>query len=243
MRKPERQSQATNITVNSKLSSDICIYCGSTDELSVDHIPPKNLFPKPRPSNLITVPSCRACNEGASKDDEYFRLMISMRHDTGDHPAVRQILPTIYRSLQKPKKKGFQQSLFKNIDELNVFSKGGIYLGRSARYNVDLQRLNRVVERITKGLYFHEFNSCVPESRETKAFSVSEITFMDQEAQKCIIDIWKKVIRSTLKVFGNKVFAYWFQLVQGDPTVSAWVLLFYEKVWFLCFITPKENMT
>ena len=58
-----------------------CVYCGREAQLTSDHIPPKNLFPKPRPSNLITVPSCKRCNRSASKDDEYLRLVLVMRED------------------------------------------------------------------------------------------------------------------------------------------------------------------
>jgi hypothetical protein len=51
-----------------------CAYCGSTSELTDDHIPPKNLFPKPRPENIITVKACKICVKDTSKDDEYFRM-------------------------------------------------------------------------------------------------------------------------------------------------------------------------
>jgi hypothetical protein len=84
-------------------SNNVCVYYGSTEALTDDHIPPKTLFPKARPANLITVRSCRSCNEGASKDDEYFRLVISMRNDSGDHPAVKKTIPSIYRSFAKIK--------------------------------------------------------------------------------------------------------------------------------------------
>src|SRR5579872_3566373 len=55
-----------------------CYLCRGTENLTSDHLPPKNLFPKPRPANLITVPCCAACNEGFSKLDEQFRAFITM---------------------------------------------------------------------------------------------------------------------------------------------------------------------
>src|SRR5208283_2514674 len=54
-----------------------CLYCGRVRPLTRDDVPPKNLFPKPRPSNLITVPSCQKCNQSFMLDDEYFRLVIA----------------------------------------------------------------------------------------------------------------------------------------------------------------------
>src|SRR5262245_822652 len=87
-----------------------CVYCGKLRKLTRDHIPPKNLFPRPRP-RLITVPCCTPCNEEASKDDEYFRLMVAIRQDTGDHPEVKKLLPTIYRSLERRAQFGFTNAL------------------------------------------------------------------------------------------------------------------------------------
>ncbi len=218
-----------------------CVYCGSAEALTDDHIPPKTLFPKPRPSNLITVPSCRSCNEGASRDDEYFRLVISMRHDTGDHPAVKAILPSIYRSLQKPSKKGFQQAFFNSMGNLDLLSAGGIYLGTAPGYDVDLSRLDRVAARITTGLYFHEFGKRIPEYFHVTAYSAAGLTNIDSDATVRVLDIFDKVTRNSPNVFGENVFAYWFQRVQGHDTMSAWVLAFYKRVAFLCMVTPNDN--
>ncbi len=41
---------------------EICTYCGTTGSLTRDHLPARSLFKKPRPSSLITVPSCLPCN-------------------------------------------------------------------------------------------------------------------------------------------------------------------------------------
>jgi hypothetical protein len=59
-----------------------CAYCGRRKSLTKDHIPPKSLFAV-WPHDLITVPSCQACNGGAAKDDEYFRLVTAARALSG----------------------------------------------------------------------------------------------------------------------------------------------------------------
>ena len=53
-----------------------CTYCGRHRKLADDHIPPKSLFGKPRPPDLIKIPSCGPCNNQASKDDEYFKTVL-----------------------------------------------------------------------------------------------------------------------------------------------------------------------
>jgi hypothetical protein len=81
----------------------ICVYCGQSDnQITVDHIPPKNLFPDPKPSNLITVPCCLRCNQKAAKDDEYFRTVITMREDIAKHPEAMRVLPAVQRGLRRP---------------------------------------------------------------------------------------------------------------------------------------------
>jgi hypothetical protein len=54
-----------------------CYLCGGTQDLTRDHVPPANLFLEPRPTNLITVPCCRNCNQSYSLDDEAMRAWLS----------------------------------------------------------------------------------------------------------------------------------------------------------------------
>lgn len=52
-----------------------CIYCaGSAD--TRDHIPSKCLLERPYPPNLPVVGCCESCNQGFSKDEEYFVCLI-----------------------------------------------------------------------------------------------------------------------------------------------------------------------
>jgi hypothetical protein len=208
--------------------------------LTDDHVPPEALFPKPRPSNLVTVPSCLDCNQGASKDDEYFRLMISMRHDTGDHPAVKRILPALYRSLEKPKKRGFRQAVFNSIRTVDIMTATGIYVGAASAYNVDLPRLDRVAARITRGLYFHESGMRVPEDFHVKAHSLDGFDWIDSSLNAQLSDMLGRVLNSTPpRILGENVFAYWFQPTIDNSMASLWVLKFYERVIFFAMVVPK----
>src|SRR5262245_21112273 len=75
------------------MSSDprcICGYCGRAEATTRDHIPPKAIFLVPRPSDLITVPSCASCNHGASDSDELFRAYLSL-HVGLDTPSTGQL--------------------------------------------------------------------------------------------------------------------------------------------------------
>lgn len=55
-----------------------CVFCGAPDATTMDHVPPKGIFTRPRPK-LITVPACETCNGGASQFDEEFKIFLSLR--------------------------------------------------------------------------------------------------------------------------------------------------------------------
>ena len=92
-----------------------CVYCGERRTLSRDHVPPANLFSTPRPSNLVTVPCCDACNNAASKDDEYFRLAITAGIDPTKFPNEFNLSIRAIRKLGTPQKLGLAKTMFNSF--------------------------------------------------------------------------------------------------------------------------------
>jgi hypothetical protein len=218
-----------------------CVYCGGYGPLTKDHIPPKNLFAKPRPNDLITVPSCYKChssNSQVSKDDEYFRLMLTSRDDTGNHPGVQQILPTVWRSLERVGGIGLRESLLKTVRWVEIWSRGGIYLGRRGTYDVNKMRLRRVATRITKGLFSHETSIRLPDSYEVRAILESDLD--DAERQTFADEVVRPLMSQPRTTIGKGVFTYcsWHEV--QDPNKSAWLLWFYGIPLFLCVTRPQS---
>ena len=54
-----------------------CYICGSTADLTDDHIPPKSFFPIGQRENLFTADCCKDCHRRLSMDDEAARLWLS----------------------------------------------------------------------------------------------------------------------------------------------------------------------
>lgn len=54
-----------------------CYMCDE-EATSVEHVPPKSLFPKNKRKQLITVPSCDKHNMDTSGDDEHLRNVLTM---------------------------------------------------------------------------------------------------------------------------------------------------------------------
>ena len=72
-------------------SAKVCGYCGDQPALTVDHVIPKSLFPRPLSKFMLTVPACKKCNEEKALDDDYLRdmMVIDIENDGHTASAVR----------------------------------------------------------------------------------------------------------------------------------------------------------
>ena len=217
-------------------SKKMCVYCGSRKrKLTKDHIPPKCLFAKPLPQDLITVPCCLKCNKGASKDDEYFRSTLVFRRDAGEHAEAKRVVDSAVRSLQRPEARGFANSLLGNVSEFFFKNEHGV-IEPGASYHVDLERLDRVASRVVKGLFWKDYGKRLPDEYMVSSYNDSGIQHMD-ENQSGIV---RSVLEARPKTVGNNVFRYWQRATPEDNYTTLWILLFYKNVYFLCFTLPNS---
>lgn len=131
-----------------------CVYCGSTVDITSEHVFPSNLFTKPKPKNLITVPACVKCNGSFALDDEYFRLFAILRAVGWTEQASKIWEEKIVNSTFK-RSPGLLIPILKNLKEVDAYSEGGIYLGTQLQTRVDPERVRRVFEKIGRGLFRH----------------------------------------------------------------------------------------
>ncbi len=218
-----------------------CAYCGTTADLTKDHIPPKSLFAPPLPKNLISVYACRKCHRRTTKDDEYFRQCVCLHYGAGDHPEAQKNWEKILRSFQNPKAPGLRRRFFASLKEVWLQSQGGIHLGKSATFDVDLRRIFRVVERTVRGLYLHETGNRMPNDYEVRVYSDDTLRRRPPETTKWLEErILSLLMNAPQKVIGQDVFSYRFQLVPENLLLSAWGLVFYRSFSFLVITTPKS---
>jgi len=218
-----------------------CTYCGRPNPETQDHIPPACLFPPPRPSNLITVPSCLSCNEGASKDDEYFKTWLVMRYDIADHPAASKLLESIYRSLARPQKRGMLNKLVRGMRKIPVHSPGGLFLGHAAEYDVDLGRLGKVTNRIVMGLFLKEFGQRLASTHDVRSFAETGLRDINSELRTNLTNMVSALHSRPSRTIGDKVFEYTFQATLEDANTTAWLFRFFEAESFLCLTAPKDS--
>jgi hypothetical protein len=194
---------------------------------------------------MLTVPSCESCRRGSTKDDEYFRTMLVMRDDVGDRTSARPAMAAAMRSLQRRQAAGFRAQLFKGIFPVQRRSPAGLDLGLGAAYVPEDRRLHRVIGRIVTGLYYH-YNQRSPLPAEYDVF----ITPLDERLQRMGAGTVKTVERmlealggAAVYPIGDDVFDYRFLTLDGHQHVSAWLLGFYQCVYFLATTLPRSRMT
>jgi hypothetical protein len=220
-----------------------CTYCGSQNPDTFDHIPPACLFPSPRPSDLITVRSCSKCNNGASDDDEYFKIQLVMRHDVAGRPPGSRLISSVHRALAKPQKRAMLNKLVQSMNQVSVHSPSGLYLGQAATYNVDLKRFEKVINRIVKGLFLKEFDRRMPSTHLIRSFAESGFQDANFSERSNFIKFVASLNSKPGHKIGDGVFQYWYQSFPEMPDASVWLLRFFDAESFLCITLPNDITT
>ena len=196
-----------------------CVYCGEWRELTRDHIPPRSLFPKPRPSDLITVPSCYFCNHGASEEDEHFNFMVKLGIDRNKSRAANADSVKAIHNLSRPECAGFRSYLMQR------------YQPDYGSFVVERKRVDAVLRRIVRGLFYRSVGMRLPEFVPFQFVSLS-----DQPRRAAALSDVIDMLLPGLKTIGGGVFRYSFaQCAPPDPFVTAWLLTFYDHRSFFCF--------
>jgi hypothetical protein len=122
-----------------------CVYCGK-GATTRDHVIPRCLLEKPYPSDLPTVPSCRACNEGYSKDEEYFLAIMAQ---SGFVPSLMQKVEAggqVDRMLERSAALDTHFLMVKRTGE-----DGRVYI------TPDEVRIARVTQKVAFGLFINRY--------------------------------------------------------------------------------------
>ena len=133
-----------------------CVFCGTEDATTRDHIPPKSVFPKNHRDNLLTVPSCENCNGESNNDDEMFKVMIGLTTEPSDQTLYEDTAQNTFNTLEKNNK--LIQIMLSNIRDVLVKNKYGFWEIKHAS-TFDTEPFRRVEIKIAKAIYYIEKNN------------------------------------------------------------------------------------
>ena len=188
-----------------------CIYCGSKEDITRDHSPPKALFPEPRPSNMLTVPSCRKCNESFAKDDQYFSDKLIMCAPISQNPNAQQVKQKFFRSLIKPEAEGYKHLHLRDIANIDIITPSGIYLGTSPAIKIDDKRIKRVAKRIAGTIFYKTHRHPIPSTSDVKVMYKDISLSQPNEFIEYAGPVWQPTI-----TIGSDIVSYTYALANDD---------------------------
>jgi len=215
-----------------------CVHCGKIRPLCNDHVPPENLFTKPLPSNMITVPSCNECNKNRSKDDEYFRLILTMREDISEHEEVKKVFTKVERSFERPFYSGLKYSFLQTVNLAELITKSGIYLGKVPLYSPEPERINKVLICIINGLFYKSKGRRIPDQYLKIWWQIDKLSeFKNKDIGIQIINKLRSIPQIEI---GNNIFTYRLAHEKDDENVIFGNMIFYGRIPFLFATLPHQ---
>ena len=198
----------------------VCAICGQAEATTVDHVPPRGIFPKPRPSDLITVPACFDYNNSASQFDERFSVYLSL-HAGLDQPETRKLFETkTLRTVNHNQK--LKRTILSEAEEVLLSTPTGIIFGKAHALNWDSEAHTKVIERIARGLYFHQYREVLGPD------VIVDVMWFEQVGEK----LGAMTAALPLHSVANGQFAYKTFRAEGImPEWSIWVFEFYGRHW------------
>lgn len=203
-----------------------CYLCGAP-ATTRDHIPPRGMFPQPRPLDLITVPSCEKCNNTCSRDDEYFRTVVAAI--SGDSPQSLRLLKQriIPRTEDKP---GLAIELLRSVTHVDIYSEGGIHVGRGPQLSFDSDRVQAVISKIVRGLFLKHTGQKLPKGHVVRDYALSPPINEQLQVEILALPFWA--------VGDGSVFNYRYAF-DATTSESLWFLMFYDDS--VLFVTGTGN--
>jgi hypothetical protein len=218
-----------------KRDRSLCIYCGASEDLTVDHVPPKNLFPEPRPSDLITVPACGTCNQSYAQDDEYFRLAMTILGEASSVAAELWREKVVRGTLRRSPR--LKKQILSTLSNLELRSPAGLYLGTTDTLRFKAKRIDRVAFRIVTALHWLEYGAIpVPN------IHVRVVHAPDPRRPGVLERVTGMLLNGRpWQVIGGGTFRYAFNRVADRPECSVWLLVFYSAAALLVILDTLEE--
>jgi hypothetical protein len=206
--------------------SKICVICGKNPATTRDHIPPKGIFPKPRPKDLITVPACRPCNKATSDFDEVFKVLMGIvggHGPEGERMFRKQTAHTLQHNLR------LKREIAGTVRDVWVRTPGGIILGKKPAALLNSKAHDEIIGKTIRGLHFHHTGSILGNQAD---ISINWHYSLTEEMDKMSTNWMTGVV-------GNGQFIYKFFTHPGEPLASVWIFQFFNRAWSSGTVLPK----
>jgi len=208
--------------------SEICVICGCRPATTQDHVPPKGLF-KGLSAQLITVPACSTCNNGASSDDEDLRFYISMQVGKQTPGAAALWDQGAHKSIKR--KTTLRASVVDSAHELQTIDADGKPVSRIA-VEVPIRIYQAVFERTTRGLYFFHTGRILPRHVPVVVKPLDGVPDLDAPDFRSFKQ----------HAIGGDACVYKFGIAEEQRDGSLWLYGFYRTHWVMVVTGDTINL-
>ena len=116
---------------------------------------------------------------------------------------------------------------------MEVRSEDGIYLGRGPAFNFDRSRMQTVIDKIIRGLFFKHANRRLADDYTVEDFNYQPR--IEKPLQEAIMQL------PLLNIGDSSVFSYRYHLASETTSESFWFLMFYNDSSL--FVTRTSHST
>lgn len=208
----------------------MCVYCGRKPGNTRDHVPPQNLFPTPKPVNMVTVPSCKECQARFKKDEDVFMAWITFG-PAGESPAGKMLWEQKLKRTYK-KDDGVKKVIARSFKQVSLETPAGIYAGKKLAISIDPERKNNVLKKIVRGLFWVEYKEHLPEDIPIEIYGIHgkgetiyELIALTNEA----------------KTSWEGIFEYR-HLREPEHFESYWIMSFFRRNYFVAIVNGAEGI-
>lgn len=197
-----------------------CVYCERQPSTTRDHVISRALFTA-RPTNLITVPVCRPCNEEKARHESYFRDLLVVDLATHKHPEARAVFTgpmrrAIGRNQSRLALEARRNPLFRSL-----VTPQGLYLGEYPAVIMDDAAVNCVLTMMARGFLYNLSKDRIPQDY------VFEINRIDPFKTRETIEVFLPLRSYDSAMWGNNVCGYMLTQASDNPGTTMWLIWFY----------------
>lgn len=204
----------------------VCAICGERNATGQDHVPPKGIFCHPRPSNLVRVPACQHCNNGASGLDERFRVYLGLHVSSTGDVGARFYREEALRTLRHNRR--LRDEILSKTEPTYLSTESGLIHGWGFRINWDSAAHDAIVERTIRGLYYHHFGQILG----------ARVSVRVQWLRRPAPDILDLSANWPANTLGRGECIYRYGRAEDAPLASTWLFQFCNAHWAGGYTTP-----
>lgn len=209
--------------------SDVCVLCGKRPAVTVDHLPPKSIFPKPRPNDLITVPACKECNNHRSGLDEEFKVFIGINGGHGEE-GEELFRNQTKRTLDYNAR--LKQELISTLDVATLKTPEGVIIGEAPVVKLNADAHDIIIEQMVRGFHFHHSGIILGD----------KVTIQTNWHRQMTKEIHEMTSGFMTDAVAGENLIYRYLYMPEHPYMSIWVFQFFNQIWSSGVAMPKEKL-